>query len=58
MQAWRKEKEKEVFTAKRCKDLEGLDEKKEEAQERSHRYRQRMTETYGRTIKEKMFIEG
>ena len=38
--------------------MEGLDEKREEAQERSHRYRQRMTEAYGRTIKERMFIEG
>ena len=28
-----KEKEKEVFTAERCEDLEGLDEKREEAQE-------------------------
>ena len=57
MQTQRKEKEKEVFMAKRCKDLEGLDKKKEEAQVRSHRYRQRMTETYGRTIKDRMFIE-
>ena len=33
MQMWKKEKEKEVFTAERCEDLEGLDEKREEAQE-------------------------
>ena len=31
MQMWKKEKEKEVFTAERCKDLKGLDEKREEA---------------------------
>ena len=36
--ARKKEKEKEVFAAKRCKDLEGLDEKREEAQKRSHKY--------------------
>ena len=58
MQARRKEKEKEVFTAERCEDLEGLDEKREVAQERSCRYRQRITEAYGRTIKERMFAEG
>ena len=34
MQMQKKEKEKEVFTAERCENLEGLDEKKEEAQER------------------------
>ena len=33
MQMRKKEKEKEVFTAERCEDLEGLDEKREEAQE-------------------------
>ena len=54
----KKEKEKEVFMAERCEDLEGLDEKKEEAQEYSCRYRQRMTEAYGRTIKERLFTEG
>ena len=48
MQAQRKEKEKEIFMAERCKDLEGQDDKREEAQEHSHRYRQRMTEAYGR----------
>ena len=48
----KKEKEKKVFTAERCKDLEGLDEKREEAQECSCRYKQRMIEAYGRTIKE------
>ena len=51
MQARRKEKEKEVFTAERCEDLEELDEKKEEAQERSHRYRQRMTELMAGQLK-------
>ena len=34
MQMRKKEKEKEVFTVERCEDLEGLDEKREEAQER------------------------
>ena len=42
----------------RCEDLEGLDEKRKEAQERSHRYRQKMTEAYGRTTKERVFVEG
>ena len=37
--------------------MEGLDKKMEEAQERSRRYKQRMTEAYGRMIKERMFIE-
>ena len=58
MQAQKKEKEKEVFVAERCKDLEGLDEKRKEAQERSHRYRQKMTKAYGRTTKEMVFVEG
>jgi len=31
MQMQKKEKEKEVFMAERCKDVEGLDEKREEA---------------------------
>ena len=47
-----KGKEKEVFAAKRCEDLERLDEKREEAQECSHRYRQRMTKAYGRMTKD------
>ena len=58
MQARKKEKEKEVFMAERCEDMKGLDKKGEEAQERSHRYRQRMIEAYGRTIKERIFTEG
>ena len=41
-----------------CEDLEELDEKREEAQECSRRYRQRMTEAYGRTTKERVFAEG
>ena len=53
-----KEKEKEVFAAERCEDLEGLDERREEAQEHSRRYRQRMTEAYGRMTKERVFMEG
>ena len=53
-----KGKEKEVFAAKRCEDLERLDEKREETQECSHRYRQRMTEAYGRMTKDRVFVEG
>ena len=41
MQMHEKEKEKEVFMAKRCEDLERLDEKREEAQECSHKYKQK-----------------
>ena len=54
----KKEKEKEVFMAERFEDLEGLDEKREETQKRSCRYKQRMTEAYGWAIKERMFTEG
>ena len=53
-----KEKEEEVFAAKKCEDLEGLDEKREKAQGRSRRYRQKMTEAYGRMTKERVFAEG
>ena len=55
MQLREKEKEGEVFTAERFEDLEELDEKREEAQERSRRYRQKMTEAYGRITKERVF---
>ena len=55
MQMQKKEKEKEVFVAERCEDLEGLDERREKAQERSRRYRQRMTKAYGRMIRERVF---
>ena len=58
MQIQGKEKEEEAFTAERCEDLEGLDERRKEPQERSHRYRQRMTKAYGRMIKERVFAEG
>ena len=58
MQMRKKEKEKEVFTAERCEDLEGLDERREKAQERSYRYRQRMIEAYGKMIRERVFLEG
>ena len=58
MQMWEKEKENGVFAAKRCEDLEGLDEKREEAQEHSRKYRQRMIEAYGRMIKERVLAEG
>ena len=44
--------------AERCEDLERLDERREEAQERSCRYKQRMTEAYGRMTKERVFTEG
>ena len=44
--------------AERCKDLEGLDEKREKAQECSRRYRQKMTEAYDRMTKESVFVEG
>ena len=44
-------KKKEVFVIERCKDLEGLDEKRKEAQECSRGYRKRMTEPFGRTTK-------
>ena len=39
MQMQEKEKEEEVFVAERCEDLEGLNEKREKAQERSCKYR-------------------
>ncbi|XP_050259850.1 uncharacterized protein LOC126704905 [Quercus robur] len=58
MQMREKEKEGEVFVAERFKNLEELDEKREEAQERSRRYRQKMTEAYGRMTKERVFAEG
>ncbi|XP_050285014.1 uncharacterized protein LOC126724576 [Quercus robur] len=58
MQMQGKEKEGEAFTAKRCEDLEGLDERREEVQERSHKYRQNMTNAYGRMTKERVFAEG
>ena len=58
MQTREKEKEEEVFTVERCKDLKGLDEKREKAQERSRRYKQKMTEAYGRMTKERVFEEG
>ena len=58
MQMQEKEKEGEVFAAERFENLEELDEKREEAQEHSHRYRQKMTEAYGRMTKERVFTEG
>ena len=39
MQMQGKEKEEEAFMVERCEDLKGLDERREEAQERSRRYR-------------------
>ena len=50
MQMRKKEKEKDVFAAERCEDLEGLDKKREEDQEHSRKYKQRMIEAYGRMI--------
>ena len=58
MQMREKEKEGEVFTAERLEDLEELDEKREEVKEHSRRYRQKMTEAYSRTTKERVFVEG
>ena len=58
MQMQKKEKENEVFAAKRYEDLEGLDERREEAYKRSRRFRQRMTEAYGKMTKERVFVEG
>ena len=58
MQMQEKEKEEEVFVAERCEDLEGLDEKREKVQEHSRRYRQKITEVYGRMTKERVFVEG
>ena len=58
MQIREKKKEKEVFVAKRYEDLEGLDERREKAQERSRKYRQRMTKAYGKMTKERVFTEG
>ena len=52
-----KEKEEEVFMAERRKDLEGLDEKREKAQEHSPKYRQKMTEAYVKITKERVFTE-
>ena len=52
MQIQGKQKDEEAFTAERCEDLEGLDERREEAQECSHKYKQRMTEAYGKMTKE------
>ena len=58
MQMRKKEKEKGVFMAERCEDLEGFDEKREEEQERSRRYKQKMTKAYSRMTKERVFTEG
>ena len=58
MQIQGKEKEEEAFTVERCENPEGLDERREEAQERSRRYRQRMTKAYGRMTKERVFAKG
>ena len=58
MQMQKKEKEKGVFMPERCEDLEGFDKKREEAQERSCRYRQKMTEAYSRMTKERVFAKG
>ena len=58
MQTQGKEREEKAFTAERCEDLEGLDERREEAQKCSRKYKQRMTEAYGRMTKERVFVEG
>ena len=56
MQMQEKENEEEVFTAERCEDLEGLDEKREKAQECSRRCKKKMTKAYGRLTR--VFVEG
>ena len=56
MQMREKEKEEEVFAANRCEDLEGLDGKREKAQECNCRYKQKMIED--RMTKERVFAEG
>ena len=56
MQMREKEKEEEVFAANKCEDLEGLDEKREKAQECNCRYKQKMIED--RMTKERVFAEG
>ena len=43
---------------KGVKILEGHDEKREKAQERNCRYRQKMTKAYSRMTKERVFAEG
>ena len=58
MQEQKKENENEIFAAERCENLKGLDVKREEAYERSRRYRQRMTEAYGRMTRKRVFLEG
>ena len=58
MQIREKEKEKEVFAVERYEDLERLDERREKAQERCRRYRQKMTKAYGRMTRERVFAEG
>ena len=58
MQMQEKEKEEDIFVVERCEDLEGLDEKRERAQECNCRYRQKMTEACGRMTKERVFAEG
>ena len=58
MQMWEKAKEEEVFAVERCEDLKGFDEKRENAQKRSRRYRQKMTEAYSKMTKERVFAEG
>ena len=58
MQMQEKEKEEKVFATERREDLEGLNEKREKAQERSHRYKPKMTKAYDRMTKERVFTEG
>ena len=57
MQARKKEKEKEVFVAERCEDLEGLDKNRKKAQERGHKHKQKITEAYGMMTKERVFAK-
>ncbi|XP_075665256.1 uncharacterized protein LOC142634897 [Castanea sativa] len=57
VQVQKKEKKKEIFAAERYEDLEGMDEKREEAQEHNRKHKQRMTEAYGRMTRERVFVE-
>ena len=60
MQARKKEKKNEVFVAKRCEDLEGLDKKKKRKRPKSIAVdtEKKMTKTYCRMTKEMVFVEG
>lgn len=58
IQAQKKENEENVFLAERCKDLEGLDEKMNEAEEHGRKYRKMMVGAYRKTMRERVFTKG